>query len=1107
MAVLFYAVAISAQTNSNAKVEGAKLQYLGKSAPLKELSVKNALDPDRRAKAKANKPKYDEVPNFINRNKKTKENLNALPVGADPVRQTNQTLALANNFVVEPVVNVDGINQIEANVLPPDPNGDMSSDYYVQTVNATYIQIFDTEGNELTDPFPANTLWNEFNLLSGGDPVVFYDQGADRWIITEFGPPSGGPNVLLIAVSETNDPTGSFYAYAFNTEDFPDYPKYAVWPNAYTITSNEPGADPVYTIYVLDRAAMLNGEDDVDFQRVRIDNLTNHPGISVLTPINWNGPTPPPADSKPGFLAINDDSWGSTPTDQLEYYEIDIDWDNPDNTVVTGPTPILTAPFETDACDFDDFPWACAPQPNGASLSIIPRIIMHRVHYRNFGTHESVVLNFTVDANGENVAGVRWIELRRSTADDPWNVYQEGTYAPEDGLYRFMGGIAIDAKGNIGLAYCVSGDTLEPSLRFTGRRYNDPLGQMTVKEYQFADGLSSQLDFIERYGDYSSMVVQPGDERTFWFTGEYMLEDDFWGTKIVAFRLQRDTNDIGPFAMLTPVSAGELTDTEVVSIEVRNFGIDTQQVFTIGYSFENGPAYIDTVTMTLLPDSTYSHTFTETVDMSENGVYNFTFFTSLDGDENPFNDTLRVNRTNFPRNDAGIENIFGLPNILCADNVDIQFLLKNFAIDTLKNVDITIELDGNVIETLDWQGELAASATTTIDYSLTNIPTGLHNLAIYTSFPNGEMDEVTTNDTIFRAFETSDSLFQTLTLELTTDSWPSETTWELQDDEGNILFSGGPYFEENTLFIHEWCLKKDSCYTFIIFDSYGDGIPLGDGNYEIKDDQGNVIASIIQVNFGFEEVNEFCFACTLTTEISTSPISEAGANDGAISIVVQNGAGPFQFSIDGGNTFHNENFFDNLAPGIYNIVVLDAAGCEFTDEVELETCALQLMADVTNATVPNNNDGEITLTASGSSGFIQYSIDGGNTFSFSNVFSGLPSGMYQVVARDDLGCFIEITVEIELVVSSQNIVFGHTIQLMPNPTDGVFKIIINGLPGVQRMPITILDNTGKAVQHGMMTRYGQRLASQFSLIVYPAGIYYVRFEHEAINQIIPVVKR
>ena len=226
------------------------------------------------------------------------------------------------------------------------------------------------------------------------------------------------------------------------------------------------------------------------------------------------------------------------------------------------------------------------------------------------------------------------MELRRVNGGD-WTVYQEGTYAPDDGLHRFMGGIAMDGNGNIALGYSVSSLDEFPGLRFTGRRAGDPLGEMTVEEYVAVAGEGNVGG--SRFGDYAKMAIDPADDRTFWFTGEYAGANG-WKTRIFSFNLGRDTIDIGPTALVTPQDSPDLTDTETVEIQIRNFGIDTQSVFNVGYIFENGAPVIETVNFELAPDSTYNHVFTPTVDLSVVGEYEFRVFTDLADDQN-FTDT------------------------------------------------------------------------------------------------------------------------------------------------------------------------------------------------------------------------------------------------------------------------------------------------------------------------------------------------------------------------------------------------------------------------------------------------------------------------------------
>ncbi|MEO0777189.1 MAG: hypothetical protein AAF146_11530, partial [Bacteroidota bacterium] len=411
------------------EVQVTYAEYLGTTPPLRHLLPLPATTPEKKRQAKLSKkaPK-----NFIGRGRNTVARPDLAHQGPDPVLQADRGL-LSDTVIVEPSVNVPGLwDQFGS---PHDPTGDIGRDHYVQAINSTTIGIFDKEGNILNS-FSANTLWSSLGFTSAGDPIILYDQTANRWLITEF----PDPNQLLVAVSEDSDPLGSWNAYNFATPSFPDYPKYGVWDNAYSVTTNEGGPGVLHS-YFIDREALLAGNTSVSIQRLGLPGNNNtEAGFFVATPVDWSGLTPP--NSNPLIMALNDSSWGSTPEDAVEIFSVNIDWDDPDNTSVEQTT-VVTAPYNSFACASLGYGFACVPQRAGGGLDGIPETIMNQPHYRNFGTHESVVLCFMTDADGNNRAGIRWMELRRTPGAD-WSVYQEGTYAPNDGKHRYMSTIAMD---------------------------------------------------------------------------------------------------------------------------------------------------------------------------------------------------------------------------------------------------------------------------------------------------------------------------------------------------------------------------------------------------------------------------------------------------------------------------------------------------------------------------------------------------------------------------------------------------------------------------------------------------------------------------------------
>ena len=403
---------------------------------------------------------------------------------------------------------------------PPDTNGDVGPNHYIQMVNATKIAIYDKSGTLLTAPFNLGTLWSSGACTSNaGDPIVLYDPLADRWLLSQFASPSH----VCMAVSQTADPTGAYHTYTFNVGSFPDYLKFGVWPDAYYMSSNE----ATYTAYAFDRTNMLTGAA-ATFQK-----FTG--GTNLYLPSDLDGPTSPPAGAPNLFYTFKDATFHSLPTDRLEIREFHVDWVTPANSTFTLVASLDITPFTYTVCGY--FQFECIQQ-NGTAQKIdaVSEWPMFRFPYRNFGTHQSLVGTFTVGGGlGEEGAAIRWFELRKTGAN--WTLYQQGTFDPGDGHDRFMGSIAMDGAGNIALGYSVSSSTLNPSIRYATRLSTDPLGAMQSEAVLIAGGGSQTGS--DRWGDYSAMSIDPADDCTFWYTNEYYSANSSsqWKTRVGTFAL------------------------------------------------------------------------------------------------------------------------------------------------------------------------------------------------------------------------------------------------------------------------------------------------------------------------------------------------------------------------------------------------------------------------------------------------------------------------------------------------------------------------------------------------------------------------------------------
>ncbi|CAG5083344.1 T9SS type B sorting domain-containing protein [Parvicella tangerina] len=428
-------------------------------------------------------------------------NPNALPKNGDPILQKDY------NTIQNRSTQVGNWAGITTTTNPGDPTVDVGPNHVVQMMNGSSgarVQIWDKSGNTLAGPVNFSTL-SSGGWSGLGDPIVLYDERADRWILTEF---CNGCNDMYIAISTTPDPTGTYNTFSVTANSFPDYPKYSIWDNSYLITANE--GTTTSSVYILDRTAMLAGGAP-NAQRFTVPRFGTI-GFQATTPVSLLGTAP--SGSPAMLMRMRDDAWTGSASDALEIWELDIDWSNPGAATLSQTYTLPVSPFESELCGFTSF--SCIPQPGGNDLDPLRELLMNRIMYRNFGSYEALVCAHVTDVDGTDHAGIRWYELRNTGSG--WTIYQEGTYSP-DAENRWMPTIGLSASGNIGLAYNVSSTSTHPEIRYTGRKECDPLGVMTETEVQLVDGTSNNNS--NRWGDYNQMGVDPSDGETFWFTAMY----------------------------------------------------------------------------------------------------------------------------------------------------------------------------------------------------------------------------------------------------------------------------------------------------------------------------------------------------------------------------------------------------------------------------------------------------------------------------------------------------------------------------------------------------------------------------------------------------------
>jgi hypothetical protein len=433
----------------------------------------------------------------------------------------------------------------------------------MEMVNVRF-QIWNKTGTSLLGPVNLGTLWAGFpgpwsSNLNDGDPIVLYDEAADRFFASQFSVPNFpfGPSYILVAISQTGDPTGSWHRYGFTFPNFVDYPKFGVWPDGYYMSANAfAGSYIGVTVAAFERAPMLNGNaaQMVFFQR------SSGSSWSML-PSDWNGGTPPPAPNY--FGSIHDNArYGGT--DGFDIYSFTVDWVTPGNSTFTGPQFLTTSPFAG---------VSGIPQPApGATLDDLDQMTMNRLDYRNFGSHESMVVCHTINA-GAGVAGMRWYEFRRTGGS--WSIFQEGTYSP-DGTDRWMGSIAINSNGDICLGYSASSTSVMPEIRFTGRLSGDPAGVMTVAEETIFASSGVQTG-LTRWGDYTQMCVDPAQPEVFWYVNQYQPSTGSfnWRTRVASLDFALVPVELTSFT--AAANNGEVELNWSTATEANNQGFEIQR--------------------------------------------------------------------------------------------------------------------------------------------------------------------------------------------------------------------------------------------------------------------------------------------------------------------------------------------------------------------------------------------------------------------------------------------------------------------------------------------------------------------------------------------------
>lgn len=392
---------------------------------------------------------------------------------------------------------------------PYDPSGAAGPSHYVQMINSTTFKVYNKTTGSVILTATLGNLWSPATG-NAGDPIVLYDKAADRWFLAQFG--TSSDRKIYIAISTTGDPTGTYYTYTFVSPAFPDYLKFGVWADGYYMTSNQ-----AQKVFAFERTAMLAG------------NAASRAVYQSFSPPQSSGFfCPLPGDAADGTLptvgapcpifSYSDNGWGAGYSDAVNIYQMSVDW------VPTTPTATITLAANVATATFDasyNSSWNDVSQPGTTQkLDGIGGVCMYRAQWKSWSGYNTIVLNWAVNISATQ-RSIKWCELRQDQSTGSWSMYQEGIYLP-DAATRWMGSIAMDDNGSIGMGYIKTDASagIYPGLYYTGRRSCDPLGTLPITESLVIAGTGSQTG-VNRVGDYAQLSMDP-DGITFWYTGEYM---------------------------------------------------------------------------------------------------------------------------------------------------------------------------------------------------------------------------------------------------------------------------------------------------------------------------------------------------------------------------------------------------------------------------------------------------------------------------------------------------------------------------------------------------------------------------------------------------------
>jgi hypothetical protein len=545
-------------------------------------------------------------------------------------------------------------------------------------------------------------------------------------------------------------------------------------------------------------------------------------------------------------------------------------------------------------------------------------------------------------------------------------------------------------------------------------------------------------------------------------------------------------------------------------VTIANQGLNDMSDFEVELLVGGQSIETISVSQTIEPFSDADFQFSTPQNFSGLGDYNLSAIVSHEDDEYGNNDTLNYTLTKLFEFDGALS--LGELSVVCDDDVELDINISNEGEATITNVALEVIVNGAVVDLINASVDIPfleqGSVTISID---DNLQAENNDITVSLLSVNGQLDGDLTNNSA-STITNLDSNYDIVTLMINPDNYPGETSWEIFDANDVLINSGS--LPNGDFYTEDICLDYESCYTLYFYDSYGDGIccGFGIGDFQIVNSSGEQLV-VNDGDFGSEAVEVFCpngTGCDIDATVNITHASSPSANDGEITININSGLSPFEYSINGGQSFQSSNAFSDLSTGSYVVLVQGGVeDCFYEETVVIEACALTSVdiSSIDASSVVSTN-GSIEINPTSGTGPYLYSIDGGQNYETFNLFENLPVGPYNVVVQDESNiCSYEEVVPIEVEpLGLDDEFFSSGIIVYPNPTKNDFIVEIESLSALSEdVTIEVYDPMGRTIQTGSISKEGSG-KTKISLGGYVSGTYFIKCGNQSFEKHFKVVK-